>query len=173
MCQFCDGYWECDGEGGEGQCLAREVRCEDHGSQPPDPPGWSRRLHEILKYRDGLDVLGQNEQPIRFEMHGSVDQQSHELTVTVNGWEVEHENDHKPPPAPHPDRDRTWHINYEFTLRAKGTGEPVQDKDGDEVRVRVQAYPYEYKDDWHKDTHCPDAKDGWGPKMRIWAVKRP
>jgi hypothetical protein len=142
-----------------------DERCDDHGSQPP---GWKRKLHAVLKDGSDQDIEGPNG-PIKFRMEGRVDQDTHELTVTVNGWEAEHTNDHAPPPAPHQDRGRKWHINNEFPLLEKGTGAPVLDKDGKPVRVRVQAYPYEYDPALHPQ-HCPDAQTGWGPKMRIWAV---
>lgn len=165
MCKYCNGYWECDGEGGEGNCLRDRAECDPS----PAEPGWKRTLHEVLRDAKKNDIVGPAG-PIRIEMKGRVDQQSHTLTVEVNGFEAPHTNDGESHLEPHKNqRDRRWHINCQFPLREKGQGGPVLDKEGKPVWVRVQAYPYEYVPEWHKK-HDEDAKSGWGPKMRIWAV---
>jgi len=156
MCNWCEkeGYWECDGEGGDcgganddGDCVKKP-----HGG------GWEIDCTRPLQDKDGNPVKNPHGKPVIVRIVGTCDQDGDNLVVKLNGKPVPHDKDDEPPKLPqYPDgRKRAWKINNVFQL------EPG-------VPVRVQAYVYEYDSKLHKDPRHPTK--GWGPNIRVLSVR--
>jgi hypothetical protein len=161
-CVWCgnngSGYWECDGEGGEGQCPPF-----DHPHRPkdcvPGAPHWEIHATRQLCYRNGKPVTDSNGDPV--EVH--VDAVATPHKVLLNDQDVGHGNGPCGSPPPKGPPPRHWSINTIVTPIHDKDGNVVTDPNGKPTRVRVQSYVY-------PSPGGPDHCDGDGPKLRFYAI---
>lgn len=168
MCEWCpEGYWECDGEGGECPHSGGEDGRGQRSPQPV-PTGWTCIDRDILRKAKRKPVPDKDGQEIELAIDARVTNGA--LVVTLNDCPVPHGGGGGPA-VPHPGR--TWQIDREVKLHRAGQGcgtnAEVIGQSGQPVKVRVQAYKYDYdpQNPDHK-RHADHGTDhGTGPKVRV------
>ena len=174
MCIWCNGWWECDGEGGECGALPDPV-CKAVETQT----GWKVDCRVTLKDANEKDVRDSNGDPIEIHVVASVQPPGpNGLKVAINGKEIEDDDGAPRPKMPYqPDkqgrnRDRTWAVNCRHELTREDDGSVVLGQDGKPVEIRVQGYPYHFHPPYHSGG-TGHVTHGWGPKVRVMAVPEP